>query len=408
MRASHLLDKNNSDSTEMKNTDVQTNDASTPQFVRVENYINNLFDLRYNIVSNTVEYKEKDEKQFRELNENNIYCLLQRSNINFSMTKLLALLKSDFVPKYNPFIEYFENLPHWNDGEPDYISMLTDYFELKNPNEKTRFKNHLTKALVRSVACSLMDGVFNKQCLVLVSERQNSGKSTFCRWLCPPQLEYYYSEHFNLDKDSLIALSQNFIINLDELATLSKFEINYLKSMFSKDFVKVRHPFEKKPIREPRRCNFFGSTNKTEFLSDETGSVRWLCFEILSIDWEYSKVIDINKIWAQAYSLFKNKFKYELTSTEIAENETVNQSFQITTAEMDLIQKYYQPGTKDDSTFYWTTTEILCHLNRLHPEIRLTPINLGKALKLLGFERQSRRLEGKDHPTKVYCIKNIA
>ena len=94
----------------------------------------------------------------------------------------------------------------------------------------------------------------------MVHELQNSGKTTFIRFLCPPALKNYMTENISFDKDSLIALIENFIINLDELATFSKVEINSLKSILSKSFIKERHPFERKAKKLSRRASFIGST----------------------------------------------------------------------------------------------------------------------------------------------------
>jgi predicted P-loop ATPase len=72
-----------------------------------------------------------------------------------------------------------------------------------------------------------------------------------------------------------------------------------------------------------RICSFVGSTNRTDFLTDETGSIRWLIFEVHSFDFEYSKEIDIDRVWAQAYfNAFERKnYNSELTVTDITENE---------------------------------------------------------------------------------------
>ena len=112
-------------------------------------------------------------------------------------------------------------------------------------------------------------------------------------------MEVYVTENISFDKDSLISLIENLIINLDELATFSKGEINTLKSILSKTFAKKCHPFERKAKKLPQRASFIGSTNLTEFLNDPTGNVRWIPFEISGIDWRnYSKVINIDHVWA--------------------------------------------------------------------------------------------------------------
>ncbi|MBB6107692.1 Virulence-associated protein E [Mucilaginibacter lappiensis] len=90
-------------------------------------------------------------------------------------------------------------------------------------------------------------------------------QTTFSRFLVPERLKKYFVENISVDKDSLIALSSNFIGILDELSTLSRFEINALKSVMSKLLVNVRHPYERRTKMTPRRISFFGSTNMTEF-----------------------------------------------------------------------------------------------------------------------------------------------
>ena len=113
--------------------------------------------------------------------------------------------------------------------------------------------------------------------------------------------------------------------------------------------VKVRLPYGERPELLKRRCNFVASTNRMEFLNDETGSVRWVCFWITKIDHDYSKKIDINKVWAQAYHLFKEtNFNYQLTPAEIEENEQANKTFIIRSPEMELIQKFMIPATKEE------------------------------------------------------------
>lgn len=127
------------------------------------------------------------------------------------------------------------------------------------------------------------------------------------------------------EKDAKIVLTQNFIVNLDELAALSKQEINTLKSLFSADKIKVRFPYDKKDTVVRRVGNFIGSTNQTTFLYDETGSVRWLCFVADKIDFSYKENFNIDNLWMQAYSLSKDvNFQEKLTTNDIKLNEERN------------------------------------------------------------------------------------
>lgn len=147
------------------------------KFSLTENYLNVHYDIRYNTVSNNIEIKSKNSKEFQVLNENNIYVELFKKGINMGMNNLIALLKSDFVKKYDPIESYFKNLPKW-DGK-DYILEFCNYIDTK---EQDQYNYHLKKWLVRLVATALNPQYFNKQIFVFVSQTQNNGKSTLSRF----------------------------------------------------------------------------------------------------------------------------------------------------------------------------------------------------------------------------------
>jgi hypothetical protein len=365
----------------------------------IKNYILGKYELRYNEVSNEIEIKENGEKEFKILNDNNLYVELLSNNHSVSQANFNALLRSNFIPSYDPLKEYFESLPEW-DYETDYIANLCKYIKVK---EQERFEIQFKKMLVRCIACSI-GGTFNKHAFIFIGG-QSSGKTTFTRWLCPPVLKDYLAENINTDKDSLIALTENFIIVLDELATLLKSEINALKSFFTKDQIKVRRPFDRRATTSKRRANFIGSTNKDEFLSDETGSVRWLCFKVESINFKYSLEVDINMVWSQAYSLYKRGFKCELTQDELKENELVNSEHQNSTPELELIQKHFKSLEKDKGGKFMTASDILRILNKEYLGlIMFNSIAIGKAISFLGIERVSIRHEGSKMPLKGYFL----
>lgn len=260
--------------------------------------------------------------------------------------------------------------------------------------------------MVRAIKCALEDHYCNKNAIILVHEQQNSGKTTFIRFLCPSVLKNYMAENISFDKDSLIALIENFIINLDELATFTKVEINALKSILSKSFVKERHPFERKAKKLPRRASFIGSTNMTEFLTDPTGNVRWIPFEITGIDWNYSNIICIDDAWAQAYSLYKAGFVCDVTAEEVKENEEENRQFTLISSEMEMLMKYYTPGTKEDHDLFRTTGEIEIGLKEAtNGMAKISNNQLGKALRTLGYVRDNRYTKGKEYPIKAYYLK---
>lgn len=370
--------------------DIRKSVLTSNKFILAKEFIEKHYLIRYNIIANEYECRPLDKTDYGLLNENNIFVKMQVSGLNISLNHLVALLKSDFVKRYNPFNEYFETLPVWNE-ETDYISELANFIITK---DRERFNRNFKKWLVRVVACALIDSYFNKQAFILVHDRQNSGKSTFCRFLCPPILTNYIAENLSIDKDSRILLTRNLLINLDELSTLSKVEINALKSLFSKDKINDRLPYDRRNSIIPRRCSFIGSTNQTEFLNDESGSVRWLCFVIEEIDWSYKNKINIDNVYSQAYWLFCNDYDYNLTREEIKENEEYNKQFQVISAERELVSKYIFQGTKDNKDGFLTATDILMYITgRIDNKVKLNTSNIGKALKYCGIERVKHSTE---------------
>ena len=57
-----------------------------------------------------------------------------------------------YVPNYDPFEEYFKNLPSWDASMPDYIEQLANFVIAK---DRDWFNYHFKKTLVRVVACAL-------------------------------------------------------------------------------------------------------------------------------------------------------------------------------------------------------------------------------------------------------------
>ncbi|MBE7645383.1 virulence-associated E family protein [Tenacibaculum dicentrarchi] len=353
---------------------------------KVNDYLKK-YDVRYNEISHNIQIKLIGKSEWYDLNLNSLLIELTQADIQISMGKLEIFIKSEFIKKHNPIQSYFESVKKW-DGV-DYIEKLASYV---SSYEDEEFLYHLRKWLVRAIKCALEPNYFNKQCFVIVHKGQSSGKSTFCRFLCPPDLSDYLAEDIANDKDARIQLCRNFIINLDELSVLAKKEINSLKAFFSKSFINERLPYDRKNTVLPRVCSFIGSTNMSTFLSDETGSVRWLVFELKDkIDFDYSKDIDINNVWSQAYHLAYNDptFNAELTVEDVNTNEERNYKYRNLTTEEELIAKYYKKSNLMDD--FVTATDIMTSLGSLN--LRLNKINIGRALS--GFNYQKVK-----HPKK--------
>ena len=110
----------------------------------MESFLNDKFDLQYNVITNDVEYRIKGEKTWRQINENSLYRMLHHNHIKTSTQEIQILLGSDFIKRYNPIEFYFKKIENlWSEKDyGDYIYTLGSYINAKEP---VRFQNHLKK-----------------------------------------------------------------------------------------------------------------------------------------------------------------------------------------------------------------------------------------------------------------------
>jgi|26BtaG_2_1085354.scaffolds.fasta_scaffold00015_3 predicted P-loop ATPase len=376
---------------------------SNTLYDRAIKYLKEKYALRYNEISIQYQIKPKKTKKWSVLNFSSLLIELEQAGIGMNVLKLETLLKSHLIERHNPIKGFFKSLPEW-DGI-DHIKNLCGYIKTDNDN---LFNYHFEKWLTRSVLCSLIDGRVNKQCLVFTSPAQNLGKTTFFRFLVPNGLKDFYVEDIGTDKDSLIKLSKNFIINMDELHIQGQNNINALKAYISKTHINERVPYGKRQERLSRICNFVGSTNKTDFLTDETGNVRWLIFEIQHIDFKYNLEIDIEKVWSQAYyNAFQRKgYDPDLTKEDVEDNERRNELFQHWTMEKELVAKYLEPGKEEVD--FMTATDVIIELRAMGVGMKLSQVKIGTALKSLSFPvaRQKGGARARGYLVKKRCQLN--
>lgn len=349
---------------------------------KIDKELKKFYIIKFNDIALEYEIINRKTNKAVPLNESSLLIHLNREKINVNRNTFKTYLKSHLVPHYNPIITYFEQLPNW-DGE-DYISKYASYV---NTDDNELFAYHLKKWAVRAIKAVFNNEDINKHCIVLANGDQNAGKSTYLDYLCPKPLKKFYSENIGVSKDDRIKLCKNFLINIQEMDVLGKYDINSIKSMISQVTVNERLPYAEKATLQYRICSFIASTNKLEILSDSTGSVRWIIFDVKGrINFSYSQEFDINNFWIQAYYLFKKAkdFNSELTLEDVRVNETRNERYTIQTEEQEYILQYYVKS--DDISDFRTATDIVKELRQKF-HIKLSNRKIGSALSKFGFKR---------------------
>jgi len=375
------------------------------QIDAIEAYISSHYKLRYNIVTSRLELRKKEDvpiypvsgirhpvsdSNFTPLTdyvENSLLRELLKNNLKCSASLLRSILYSDYSNFYDPFRDYFLHLPLW-DGETDYIQQLA---ETVTTTSQDLWCTCFKKWLVASVA-SVLDSKTVNHTAIILSGPQGVGKTTWMLNLCPPELsDYIFSGTINPNnKDTLIHLAECMFINMDELENMNRTEIGAFKEIITKAAIRMRRAYGHHIEAFTRRASFMGSVNSSQFLTDSTGSRRFLCFEVLSINYQHA--IDLKIVYSQAYDLFQQGFKFFFDKEEINAITESNEQFQINTVEEELLLTYFQKVSLSEATRFLSAAQILNLITeRTHVNIVTSPgavIRLGKALKKFGFEKR--------------------
>lgn len=370
-------------------------------------YLREKYDFRYNTITNDPEYKLKGEITFKPLEDYKLNSLcfdLESEGVNFSTEKLLKLLISDFSEAVDPMENYFQELYSQQVIEGS-IKELAQTVSVEN---QEIFEKYLTKWLVASVANTLTkEGCQNHTCLVLTGE-QGEYKTTWLNNLCPKSLRsYLFSGKITVDsKDTFTMLAEFFIINVDDqLRNLNRKDENALKTLITLDSVKIRKPYGRFISKRPRLASFCGSINGNDFLTDSSGSRRFLPFEAITIDIERAKQIDMDAVWNEAYNLFKNGYVYWFTKEEVAILQRENQAFNVVETEFELLSSYFEPIARDSSEATFYQSSMIQLLLENHYGVKLNSRKLGDALRVLKFIRISKKEN--NTPRYVFAVKKI-
>ncbi len=379
------------------------------QIDRLELFLTQRFTFRHNIVSGKLEFKINKGFSFtspsgrpggawnvmNDFIENSMLRECLKGRIKTNLSSLRNLLYSDFCELFNPFEDYFYNLPKYEPdsslpfgegwGGVDYITELANTI---TTTKQELWQQCFKKWLVAMVGCVLDDKVINHTVIVF-SGKQGLGKTTWVEKLVPKQLkEYLFSGTINPNnKDTLVQLSECMLINLDELENLNRSEIGSLKEIITKTQIRMRKAYGHNNETMPRRASFAGSVNTAQFLNDSTGSRRFLCFELEGIKYQHD--VDINMAFSQALFLFKSGFRYWFDQEEIKSITENNEQYQLHSPEEELLLTWFEPCEKDKANTFLNASQIAAKLAE-KAKINITDgtINkLGKALKKHNFIR---------------------
>ena len=203
------------------------------------------------------------------------------------------------------------------DGEKRLETLFIDYLGCED-NVYTREISE--KSLVAAVRRAIYGGIKWDNMPILIGP-QGVGKSTFLKIL---GMDWYNDSLVNVEgKDACELIQGSWILEMGELSSLRKSELNLVKNFLSRTDDIFRASYGRRAQKYPRRCAFFGTANDTNFLRDETGNRRFWPIDCFIYKPKKSIFNDLNdeldQIWAEACELAKNKFYSLVLSKEALE-----------------------------------------------------------------------------------------
>ena len=383
----------------------------------MEEFINSYMKFRMNMLTHQIEtqliadaYTDRPEasachwQRLTDHIENSLWCAMQHHGMAVNLNELHTLLGSDFVKEYHPLKEYLDGLPPW-DGETNYIDRLAAMVHVKESphsplqQDKSRERNDLSETPVRfadilkrwmvsMIAAALNETVVNQVILTLIG-RQGSYKTSFMQHILPPVLYEYYTTKSNssrMTKDDLFTMTENLVINLEEIDTMPPSELNQLKAMVTQRYVDERRAYGRNKVHLPHVASFVATGNNLQFLTDDTGNRRWLPFEVEDIDSPWEADIPYEGIYSQTYALYQDvNFRYWFTDKEIQQLRGHVQQFEVPRPEYELILTYYRKPVGLERGVYTTSSQIIGRFG--NTSLRLSLQKVGRAMRELGFRQ---------------------
>jgi len=301
---------------------------------------------------------------------------------------LQNVIESDYVPKYHPFRDYLEHLPPWTPEQGDHIMGLSLTVNVKgDSDEQILFYQYLKKWLVGMVASWVNAKVVNNVMLILIGE-QGTYKTTWFANLLPPQLrDYFYTKTDSamLTKDDRLVLAQYGLMCWEELDSMLPKELNKMKGTMTMPSINERKAYGRYHEALPHLASFCGTGNNVQFLSDTTGTRRWLPFEVENIESPLTSPFDYDGIYAQAYTLYQQGFQYWFDKPEIERLQRHNEAYETVHSELELVDLHFRKPERQEPRQLVSATMALQMIGG-NLAYTLSKEKIGHAFTELGFE----------------------
>ena len=387
-----MTEKTNGSNCTMKNNETIGNVLS------IEVFLNERYAFRHNVLSGKTEFANKLEDgtlaDYRVLTQkalNSILIQAKREDVfeeGGSKSDIEEYINSEEVESYDPIQHYLNSLPAW-DGQNHVAKLFS-----RLPGMSSEQLNFLTIWMRSTVAHWLqMDVEHGNECVPTLIGAQGCGKTTFLRRLLPLHLRQYYLDHLNLSNkfDKEMALSNNLLVNLDELDAIRPSQHAQLKQTLSKSKVNGRPIYGASQEDRPRYASFVATTNNPHPLTDPTGSRRYICMTIPEGQYiDNTGDIDYEQLYAQVlHELREDKAPYWFNNNEVARIQQLNHEYMEVKDLTELVEICFRKPKEGEKVKALSSTEMLKVIHSKYTSLEIShknKLHLASVMKELGYE----------------------
>ena len=292
---------------------------------RLLNYLERKYEMRFNTALGCTETRKAGSNEpFVPVDErmrNTIAIKARLDGIDAWDKDIRRYTESDFVKAFNPVDIFLKGLRGRWDGK-NHIEALADCV----PNDNTRWAEWFHTWFLAMVAQWMgLDVSHGNSVAPLLISRQGYRKSTFCKRLLPEALQWGYNDNLIISEkqNTLRAMTQSLLINIDEFNTLSaKTQDGFLKNVMQLANIKIRQPYRQQQVTLPRIASFIATANVADVFSDPSGCRRFIAVTLTG-PIRLPEHIDYEQLYAQAVTELDNGRRYwfdEADTQDIMEN----------------------------------------------------------------------------------------
>ena len=384
-----------SETAEAKNDNKKEDKNSVrSNIVSMMKLLESRYDFRYNTVMKYVEYLPKDKgwygyRPVEPRVQKRMTLEVQLADIRVSIKDVRNFLESDYIKNYNPIEEYlFQCYDKW-DGK-DHIRALARTVPTANPHWADWFYTWFLGMVDQWRGYSHRQ--YGNSVAPLLISKQGYNKSTFCRRLLPPELQWGYSDNLILSEKRQVyqAMAQFMVINLDEFNQISpQVQQGFLKNLIQLPTLKYKPPYGSHVMEFPRLASFIATSNMTDILTDPSGNRRFIGVELTGpID--VSVRPNYQQLFAQALTALHNGEKSYFDAEQVKLIMKNNCQFEVAEPIDQYFQLYFDLVENEKEGEYLTAAEIFDYLKK----------QIGSSLKvnsLMGFGRKLANMSELKH-----------